>query len=57
MSYSATIVTIITVAAALVLAVRGLRSHQPSGRRTVMMAAAWVVIIASVALLVDGLAS
>jgi FtsH-binding integral membrane protein len=55
MNDAATIVSIITVAAALFLAVRGLRSHQPGGKRTVMMAGAWIVIIAALAFLFDRL--
>jgi hypothetical protein len=57
MNDAATIVSIISVAAALVLAVRGLRSHEPGWKRTAIMAAAWVVIIAAAALLIDRFAA
>jgi len=42
-------VAIVTVAAALVLALRGLRSHAPSRARTLQLALAWVAIIAVLA--------
>lgn len=57
MSDTATIVSIITVVGALVLATRGLRSHQPSGKRTAIMAGAWIVIIGVLALVFDRVAS
>jgi dipeptide/tripeptide permease len=57
MNDTATIVSIITIAAALVLAGRGLRSHRPSGKRTAIMAGAWIVIIGALALLFDRMAS
>jgi dipeptide/tripeptide permease len=57
MTDTATIVSIITIAAALVLAGRGLRSHRPSGKRTAIMAGAWIVIIGALALLFDRMAS
>lgn len=51
MTDAADILTIITVAAALVLAVRSFRAHGQGWNRTAMMAAIWVVIIAAVAFL------
>jgi hypothetical protein len=57
MNDTATIVSIITIVGALVLATRGLRSHQPSGKRIAMMAAAWVVIIGILAFAFDRLSS
>lgn len=50
-----TIVMAIGVAAALVLALRGLRSHDLSFGRKAAMIAAWVVIITVLAFLVDRL--
>lgn len=42
------IVSIISILAALVLAGRGLRNKRDTPRRMVLMAVAWVVIIAAV---------
>lgn len=42
---AAAIVSLITVAAALFLAVRALRSHRMPFERQALMAVAWVVII------------
>lgn len=50
-------VAIITVAAALVLALRGLRSHEPSPARTLRLALAWVAIIAALAFVLQRFAA
>lgn len=53
MTDGATIVTLITIAGALVLAIRGLRSRGQGWNRTALMAVAWAVIIATLAFLLS----
>jgi hypothetical protein len=49
----AAIVSLIAVAGALVLAVRGLRSHQLPFEKQAWMAAAWLLVIAVLAFVFD----
>ena len=49
----AAIVSLIAVAAALVLAVRGLRSHQLPFEKKAWMAAAWLLIILVLVFVLD----
>lgn len=51
MTGSAAIVSIIFVLGALVLALRGLKSHRLSAEKKAWMAAIWVLIIAGAAFL------
>lgn len=50
---STAIISLISVAAALVLALRALRSHQLSFERRAGMAIAWIVIIMVLAFILD----
>lgn len=50
---SGIILSLITLAAALILAIRGLRSDAVPRRRLLVMAALWVGIIGSLALLLS----
>jgi hypothetical protein len=52
-----TIVAVISVAACMVLAMRGLRARRMSFERTAALAVAWVVIIAVLAFVLQRYAS
>jgi hypothetical protein len=50
---AATIVMIVSVAACLVLAVRGIRSHGMNFERTALMGVIWAAIIAALAFILQ----
>jgi hypothetical protein len=49
----AMLVAVISIAACLVLAIRGFRSRQPGFNRTLIMGVIWAVIIAALASLLQ----